>query len=224
MPINPLKILFPTALPADIKELEQAFLSPSKIVEAPGNSLLFSPGDNCEDYLFLLEGQVKVFSMASNGREILLYRIRPGETCILSTNCMMGSQYYPASAKTETDCKALSIPVAALRLAMGKSPLINLLVMDNLSRRIGSLVELVSEVALERLDVRLARHLLQLSAENQAINTTHEDLAKEIGTAREVISRQLRKFEDEGWIETARGRISIRQQQPLEALSDGFFC
>ena len=219
-----LETLFPAASPVEIKELEQSFLAHANVIEAPNDTLLFSPGDSCENYLFLLEGQVKVFSSAGNGREILLYRIRPGETCILSTNCMMGSQYYPASAKTETYCRALSVPVSSLREAMGKSPLVNLLLMDNLSRRIGCLIELVSEIALERLDVRLARHLLQLCADKQEVNTTHEDLAKEIGTAREVISRQLRKFEDEGWVETTRGRIRILQHPPLEALSEGFFC
>ena len=218
-----LETLFPTASPAEIKVLEQSFLAHTNIIEAPSDTVLFSPGDSCENYLFLLEGQVKVFSTASNGREILLYRIRPGETCILSTNCMFGSRYYPASAKTETYCRALSVPVISLRQAMSKSPLIHLLLMDDLSKRIGCLIELVSEVAMERLDVRLARHLLQLCANKQEVHTTHEDLATEIGTAREVISRQLRKFEDESWIETTRGRILIRQHAPLKALSEGYF-
>ncbi len=222
--IEALQILFPTASSVEKNELELSFLNQTKVIEAPENSLLFSPGDSCENYLFLLKGQVKVFSTASNGREILLYRIKPGETCILSTNCMMGSQYYPASAITETVCQALSVPVASLREAMSQSPLINWLLMDNLSKRIGCLIELVSEVALERLDVRLARHLLQLCAQKREVNATHEELAKEVGTAREVISRQLRKFEDEGWIETTRGRIHILQYTSLEALAEGFFC
>jgi len=224
MPITALQTLFPTASSIEINGLEKSFLNHTRIIEAPADSLLFSPGDSCENYLFLLEGQVKVFSTASNGREILLYRIRPGETCILSTNCFLGSQYYPASAKTETHCQALSIPASALREAMGKSPLVQLLLMDDLSRRIGCLIELVSELAMERLDVRLARHLLQLCTNNRVVNTTHEELATEVGTAREVISRQLRKFENEGWIETTRGKILIHQHTPLKNLSEGFFC
>ena len=95
--------------------------------------------------------------------------------------------------------------------------------MDNFARRISSLIELVSEIALERLDVRLARHLLQLCDGDQMIRTTHEALATEIGTAREVISRQLRQFEQQGWIKTARGRITLIETQSLQALSDGFF-
>ena len=86
------------------------------------------------------------------------------------------------------------MPVISLRQAMSKPPLIHLRLMDDLSKRIGCLIELVSKAAMERLDVRLARHLLQICANKQEVNTTHEDLAKEIGTAREVIGRQLRKF------------------------------
>jgi len=224
MPTTALQTLFPTASSIEISALEKSFLNHARIIEAPADSLLFSPGDSCENYLFLLEGQVKVFSTANNGREILLYRIRPGETCILSTNCFLGSQYYPASAKTETHCQALSIPASALREAMSKSSLVQLLLMDDLSRRIGCLIELVSELAMERLDVRLARHLLQLCTNNRVVNTTHEELATEVGTAREVISRQLRKFENEGWIETTRGKILIHQHTPLKNLSEGFFC
>ena len=224
MPITALQTLFPTASSIEINSLEKSFLNHARIIEAPADSLLFSPGDSCENYLFLLEGQVKVFSTASNGREILLYRIKPGETCILSTNCMLGSQHYPASAKTEMFCRALSVPTSSLQEAMKKSALVNSLLMDNLSTRIGCLIELVSELAMERLDVRLARHLLQLCTNNQVVNTTHEELAKEVGTAREVISRQLRKFENEGWIETTRGKIIIHQHTPLKNLSEGFFC
>ena len=187
MSITALQALFPTASPVEMNGLEHSFLKHSKVIEAANETLLFSPGESCENYLFLLKWQVKVFSTANNGREILLFRIRPGETCILSTNCFLGSQHYPASAKTETDCQALSIPTSALRKAMSKSPLVQLLLMDDLSRRIGSLIELVSELAMERLDVRLARHLLQLCTNNQVVNTTHGELAKEVGAPDEIL-------------------------------------
>ncbi len=219
-----LQLLFPKASTNELSELRQTFLTDSQVIEAPSDTPLFSPGDSCEHYLFLLQGQVKVFATAANGKEILLYRIQSGETCVLSTNCMMGSRHYPASAKTETPCLALSVPIASLQQAMETSSLINRLLMDNFARRIGSLIELVSEVALERLDVRLARHLLQLCDDKQTIHTTHEALATEIGTAREVISRQLRQLEQQGWIKTARGLIQITDTSSIQSLSDGFFC
>ena len=218
-----LELLFPNAGYEEQKTLSHYLLGASKVIEVARETLLFSYGENCDNYFFLLEGQVKVYAAARNGREIMLYRIKPGETCVLSTNCMAASQYYPASAKTETDCRALSVPTVSLQEAMKHSPLINLMLMDNFASRIGCLVELVSEVALERLDVRLARHLLQLCAQNQEIHTTHENLAREIGTAREVISRHLGQFESKGWIYTTRGLIHIRQHPALQALSEGFF-
>ncbi len=215
--------LFPEASQEQLNSLKQALSCAATIIEAPANSPLFSPGDTCENYLFLLQGQVKVFSSAANGKEILLYRIRPGETCILSTNCMMGSQHYPASARTESDSIALSISALSMQRAMESCPILNQSIMQNFSMRIGSLIELVGEVALERLDVRLARHLLQLSGDTDKIRTTHEDLAKEVGTAREVVTRQLKQFEISGWVETRRGLICILESQPLGDLSEGFF-
>ena len=218
-----LQRLFPNASANEQVELQKTLLTNAQVIEAPSDTPLFSPGDPCEHYLFLLEGQVKVFSTAANGKEVLLYRIKAGETCILSTNCMMASKYYPASARTEMLCLALSVPVASLQRAIETSSLMSHLLMDSFARRIGSLIELVSEIALERLDVRLARHLLQLCDGDQMIRTTHEALATEIGTAREVISRQLRQFEQQGWIKTTRGRITLIETQSLQALSDGFF-
>jgi len=215
--------LFPDISNSEKQLLLDAVSGKSSIVEVKAGTMIFMPGQTCTNYLLLLEGKMKIFSTAENGKEILLYRIRPGETCILSTNCLMGSAHYPASAKTETDCIALSISNNVMLNALDCCHSLNQFLMQSFSKRIASLIELIGEVALERLDVRLARHLIYLAEGTDEIHITHEALAKEVGTAREVVTRQLAQFENSNWIVTQRGMIQIKQNQPLTDLSNGFF-
>lgn len=203
--------------------IQQYFLDHARLVEIDKDINLFHQGDSCENYYFLLQGTVKVITASSQGREILLYRIKPGETCVLSTSCMINDRYYPAVGVTETPCKALSVPVPSLIKLLERSTIINQFFLHNFSLRVASLIDLICEVALERLDVRVARHLLQKMDNQHEVSITHDALALEIGTAREVISRQLRTFEKNGWIVTKRGKITLIQIDTLKQLSQGYF-
>lgn len=203
--------------------IQQYFLDHAKLVEIDKDIILFHQGDSCENYYFLLEGAVKVITASSQGKEILLYRIKPGETCVLSTSCMINERFYPAVGITDTPCKALAVPVSYLIKLLQRSTVINQFFLHNFSLRVASLIDLICEVALERLDVRVARHLLQKMDSHLEIAITHDALALEIGTAREVISRQLGTFEKNGWITTQRGKIALIQIDTLEQLSQGYF-
>lgn len=185
----------------------------------PDKAVAFHQGDACSNYLLILAGQVKVMTRAENGREIVLYRLGPGDSCILTTSCLFGNRSYPAEGVTESEVTALAIPAARFHEAVNQAPAFREFVFRGFSSHLTGLIELVQEVAFGRLDTRLAQHLLQLSGTAPVLTTTHQQLATELGSAREVVSRQLKEFESRGWIRMQRGSIEFRDKNALRAHS-----
>jgi CRP/FNR family transcriptional regulator len=196
------------------KAIEQA-----RQITLPANTPVFRQGDTCENYLLVINGSVKVFSRAENGREILLYRVQAGESCTLTTSCLLANNKYPAEGITETEVKALAIPLAAFNQGLQHSSDFRQFVFDGYGKRISDIIKLVEEISFGRLDIRLAKKLLLHVVGDMTIHSTHQNLATELGSAREVISRQLKDFENKGWIELQRGSIIIKNSQALEDLS-----
>jgi CRP/FNR family transcriptional regulator len=182
----------------------------------PAKATAFHQGDSCSNYLMILSGRIKVLTRAENGREIILYRLGDGDSCVLTTSCLFGNARYPAEGISETDVTALAIPADKFNHAIQKSKRFREFVFGSFSSHLGSLISLVEEVAFGKLDIRLARHLLKLCADKTTIQTTHQQLATEIGSAREVISRLLKDFESRGWLRLSRGCVEIIDKQSLE--------
>jgi len=185
----------------------------------PAKATAFRQGDACSNYLLILSGKIKVLTRAENGREIVLYRLGDGDSCVLTTSCLFGHARYPAEGVTETEVTALAIPAAKFHDAIQQSKPFREFVFSSFSSHLGSLIALVEEVAFGKLDIRLARHLLKHCSDIATIETTHQQLATELGSAREVISRQLKDFESRGWLKLHRGSIEILDKQSLEAVS-----
>jgi CRP/FNR family transcriptional regulator len=185
-------------------------------INMPANATVFHQGDICSNYLLILSGRIKVLTRAENGREIVLYRLGDGDSCVLTTSCLFGNARYPAEGIAETEVTALAIPAANFNHAIQQSRLFREFVFGSFSSHLGSLISLVEEVAFGKLDIRLARHLLKLCADKSIIQTTHQQLATEIGSAREVISRLLKDFESRGWLKLSRGSVEIFDKQSLE--------
>lgn len=194
-------------------------LEQSKQVTIPANTIIFRHGDSCGNYLLVTEGSVKVFTSAENGREILLYRVQNGESCVLTTSCLLANNKYPAEGITETEVTALTIPMAAFNEGLQQSNDFRQFVFDAYGKRISNIIALVVEVSFGRIDVRLAKALMNQAAGDMTIHATHQSLATEMGSAREVVSRQLKDFENKGWVELHRGSIEIKNAQALEDLS-----
>jgi CRP/FNR family transcriptional regulator len=188
----------------------------AQVIHLPAGQVAFRPGDVCENYLMVASGTIRVQKVAENGREIVLYRVEPGETCVLTTSCLLGGARYPAEGITEGAVEAAVLPIARFHEAVAASDGFRRFVFASLGERLSDLMVLVEAIAFGRVDARLAERLLALGGPNGTITTTHQGLAAELGTAREVVSRLLKEFERHGWVALSRGRVEIKDRAALE--------
>ena len=194
-------------------------LSHASEMNIPANTTVFRQGDSSENYIIVLDGSVKVFTRAENGREVVLYRVQNEQSCTLTTACLFSNNKYPAESITETDVKVLVIPAKHFNEGLQKSEDFRRLVFNTYSQRLTDIITLVEEISFGRIDVRLAKALLQHVVGDMLIHITHQALATELGSAREVISRQLKDFERKGWVKLQRGSIEIINNGAIEELS-----
>ncbi len=200
------------------QETKDLLLSKSSIVEVPSGTVIFGPGKSPENMLFLLEGTVRVQQVSDTGREIVLYRIHSGESCVLTTACLLAYEDYAAEGIAETAVRAVAVPRKVFDALVGQSKAFRDFVFAAFSKRITDLFLMVDEVAFQRMDVRLGQRLLALADAAGAIATTHQKLSVELGTAREVVSRQLQEFQRRGWVQQSRGKVRICDRRALENL------
>ncbi len=201
---------------------DRAFLTERAAkVALPAGTTVFAPGVAAESFLLILAGSVRVQQVSPGGREIVLYRVTGGETCIMTTSCLLADENYAADGVTETDVEAVAIPKASFEEAIVRSPGFRRLVFTDYSRRISDLMHVVEEVAFERLDKRLAQRLLARAGDSPVVRVTHHDLATDLGSAREVVGRLLKELERRGWVALSRGSIELRDLDKLKALAEG---
>lgn len=182
----------------------------------PGHQV-FGPGERCNGLPILYSGCVRVQMLSAAGNEIVLYRIQPRQMCTLSIGCLMNEGLYHATAVAEAVSDALLVPPAIFDALMADSQSFRGLVLSSYGARLQSLMLLVEELAFRRVDARLAQ-LLTRRASNGAVSATHQQLATELGTAREVVTRLLGEFERAGWIERHRGWLRITDDAALTRL------
>ena len=188
-------------------------------IAALAGTRIFGEGSPCSAYLILLSGQLRVQKVGENGREIVLYRVEPGETCIVTTACLMSGTNYDAEGIAETDIQAQALPMFGFRELLAESVSFRDFVFKTYGTRISSLLMLIEEVAFGRIDQRLAACLLQIGKGNDRVDATHQELAVELGTAREVVSRQLKEFERRGWVQLGRGHLLLLNTRALDLLA-----
>ena len=182
---------------------------------------IFHAGDSCDNYLLLLEGEIRVQLTSASGREVTLYRIRPGGSCILTTSCLLGNDHYPAAAVAESEVTAALVASADFKTALRDSDTFREFVFDGFARRLSHVIERIEEIAFTSIDSRLAAALLSAATTKRI---THQQLAVEIGTAREVVSRHLKHFESRGWVGLGRGKVEILDTESLRQLASGTEC
>ncbi|PUB17472.1 Crp/Fnr family transcriptional regulator [Yoonia sediminilitoris] len=200
--------------------VKQLLLTRSTVINVPGGTTIFGPGNSPENMLFLLDGTVRVQQVSDTGHEIVLYRIHAGQSCVLTTACLLAYENYSAEGITETAVQAAAVPRDVFDDLVAKSKSFRNFVFAAFSKRITDLFLMIDEVAFQRLDVRLADKLIELAADKDTIATTHQKLSVELGTAREVISRQLQEFQRRGWIEQSRGSVTLLDRTQLARLAD----
>ena len=180
-----------------------------------GGDIAYRQGQSCQNYVMCIEGQTRVFKTSESGREILLYQVGPGETCVLTTSCLIAGNPFPAESTAETDVLLAALPASAFHRLMTTSPRFRHYVLSNYGDLLSSLITLVDEVAFASLDLRLARRLLAEADAQGVVAKTHQQLALDLGSVREVISRYLAEWERMGWVHAARGSIEVRNRSAL---------
>jgi CRP/FNR family transcriptional regulator len=188
----------------------------SRIVEAPVGTIGYRETDPCNAYVMRLAGRSRVYKISGSGREILLYRVAAGETCVLTTTCLLGHSRYPASTVVEEPIRDVIIPATAFHDLMVESDVFRRFVLNNYGNLISDLIVLLEEVAFSSISARLAKLLLEIP--DGALSTTHQQIADELGSAREVVSRQLKEFERNGWVSLHRGAIMVTERTALQKL------
>jgi CRP/FNR family transcriptional regulator len=181
----------------------------SRVVTKAAGSLIFSEGKPCQFFLLVLKGTSRIHKKSVDGNEVVLYRIKAGEACGLSMSSILTGSPCQANASAETETVIVSIPKSNFRRAMVACEQFNRMVLASLDQNVNQLVSLVGDTIYGRLDKRLAHRLLTMHDDEGVIHATHDDIAVELGSAREVISRQLKDFEKRGYIRLFRGRIHI---------------
>jgi CRP/FNR family transcriptional regulator len=172
----------------------------------------------CLGFPLVDQGSIKVFKSFANGRELLLYLVGPGEACVVSANSLFMNRPYGASAAARGDVRLRVIPPQRFDALMGEVSF-RRLVMAQFAQRMGDLMALVDAVVGHQLDQRLAQRLLAHRAEQgEAFALTHQQLADELGSIREVVSRLLKQFADKGWIALERGSIRVVDAQGLQSV------
>jgi len=205
------------ALASLTADIGQTLATHARAVTLPAGARVYGPGKAPEAYLLVIEGTVRVQQVSETGREIVLYRVTSGESCTLTTACLLGHDTYSAEALTETPVRAVAIPRTTFDDLVARSPQFRSFVFSAFSDRITNLFRLVEQVAFGRLDARLARKLVDLADPAGIVSATQQQLAAEIGTAREVISRVLGEFSRRGWLSAGRGRITLVDRAALAA-------
>lgn len=195
-----------------------AIAQAATLVNLPKGAVVFEPGAKCEQFLLVLGGVVRVQLASETGREIVLYRVVSGESCMLTTACLLGNSDYTAEAIVEQDVQAAALPNSVFSELIGSSPDFRRFVFAPFGARLSNLMALINEIAFHRIDARLAEILLDRSTADGIVDMTHQNLAVELGTAREVVSRQLKEFERRSFILLHRGRIEVRQPAALKKL------
>jgi len=191
----------------------------SQVVSVPAGTHVFEPGKSADTLLLLLDGSVRVQQRSETGREVFLYRVHAGESCVLTTACMLAFEDYAAEGIAETDVRAVAIPRPTFDELVARSKPFREFIFRAYSRRITDLFTLVDDIVFQRMDVRLAARLLELADAEGKVHATHQMLGTELGTAREVISRTLREFQKRGWVEQSRGEVRLVGRAGLERLA-----
>lgn len=197
-------------LPELARETElAAVLAPAQRLDLPAGYTVFQPGVACRNYLLVARGEVRVQLLTSGGRELVLYHVGSGDSCILTTSCLLGAARYPAFGITLNEVTALALSAVDFQRGLDESAMFRHFVFSNLGRRLSDVIARMEQVAFAPIDARLANALLRLAAANARLTTTHQALAVELGTAREVVSRHLKRFEEHGWVRLGRGHVEL---------------
>lgn len=206
---------FPAFLHAEDEVVKQ-LMDAAVVVKLPPRQQVFYPGKECENYLLMLSGSIKAQIISPDGREILLYHVLAGDSCVLTTSCLLGDDSYPAEGYTETEVTAFAVSAYVFHRCLERSAFFRAFVFRNFSKRLADVIKRMESITFGSVDQKLAKVLLD--AGESSLHKTHSELALEMGTAREVVSRHLKRSESYGWLTLSRGCIQNINLQALQKI------
>ena len=207
--------LYPSLEALDVAEFAE-LCRPEAIISVPAGTQLFSERQPCAGFPLLLSGSIKVVKSAPTGRELLLYRVAPGGSCVISSSCLLGHTAYTAHGIAEVPVQMLVLPAVRFESLMATNASFRDFVFHLLADRMVELMQLIEAVAFQRLDQRLAKLLL---GKSEPIQITHQTLADELGSVREIISRMLKAFSEQGLVVLGREQISVSDRAGLQQIA-----
>ena len=188
-------------------------------VSIKAGTTLFDYGNSCEQLPLVISGSIRVFKRSETSREISLYRVNKDELCIITLSCLLGGDTYPATGITDTEISAITIPRALFLELISTQPKFRDIVFHLFAERLSGLMQLVDEITFKKLDQRLAAFLV---LHGPVIEESHQEIADELGSVREIISRLLKQFEENNWVKLSRKRIEIIDPRALNILSEEY--
>ena len=202
------------------EDFKHDFYSACRYIELPAETSICDEGQTCAQLALVLQGIGRVYKLSPAGREVTLYRVEPGEACVLTASCIMNEDRFPAMAVTESPVRAIVVSPQKVRGWICQDNEWRRFIFGLLAHRLASIISVVEEVAFKRVDVRLAELFARNIARGETcLRVTHAELAADLGSSREVITRILKDFARRGLIETARGSIRFADRQAIEQLS-----
>lgn len=221
-PLSPpaLLALYPALRSLAADELAAA-CRPEALLRLPAGARIFAEREACRGFPLLLSGTIKVVKSAPSGREMLLYRVEPGGSCIITSSCLLGHAPYSARGIAETPLELLILPAALFEKLLAEHAAFRAFVFHLFAERIAELMQLVEEVAFHRLDQRLAKLLLGKSEGGAGtLHATHQALADELGSVREIVSRLLKGFAAQGLVALGREQIAVLDRDALRQFAE----
>jgi CRP/FNR family transcriptional regulator len=206
---------YPMLAELPVSKLEE-LLAQAIVMSLPAGTTVFDENQACQGFPLILSGSLRVIKASANGRELQLYRVIPGESCILTSSCLLGHTRYQARGICEHDVEMVLLPASAFHALLESQSSFRTYVFQLFSDRLTDLMQLVSAVAFQKLDQRLAALLI---TKQSPIHATHQALADELGSAREMVSRLLKGFSDQGWLLLGREHIEVIDRSSLSRLA-----
>ncbi len=198
--------------------LQEEVANSVRLMKVPAGTPVFSERDPCNGFPIVLKGRVRVSKALESGRELALYEVTPGESCVISTSCMLGSAPYGARGECATDAEIALIPRNTFDRLVAEHRPFREEVLQVFADRILQLMELVESIGFQRLDRRLAASLLGKGAK---VAASHQEIAEQLGVSRESVSRLLKQFEQSGCVQLGRGTVEITDAAALRRIASG---
>ncbi|MDQ1242375.1 MAG: family transcriptional regulator, anaerobic regulatory protein [Pseudomonadota bacterium] len=199
-------------------EALEAVLDRVQLLRVPSGTPMFGEGSPCRQFPLVLEGSIRV-TKSSEGRELQLYRVVPGESCVLTGGCLVGGRDYPATGVVEQDARLVVLPKPVFDELLATHAPFRQYVFSLFAERLTELMALVEAVAFHKLDRRLAGALL---GHGRLVAITHQQLADEVGSVREIVTRVLRSFADHGLVRLSRGSVEVLDAGGLRRVAEGY--